>query len=342
MSTIYEKAGVGLDRGYEVIRRIKKYTKDTHRDGVIGDIGAFGGLFGLKALNISDPVLVSGTDGVGTKLILARDYNRHDTVGIDLVAMSVNDIITSGAEPLFFLDYIAVGKTDPNHIEAIIKGIHDGCLQGHCALIGGETAEMPDLYQNGYYDLAGFCVGIVERTKIITGDDVMVDDVIIALPSNGIHSNGYSLVRRIITEHPEIDLNQYDELLKEIPIDALMRPTKIYVKAILTLINQVNIKGIAHITGGGFDENIPRTLKSNQGVDIDASKIMLPPIFTWLAQIGKLPRREMYQVFNMGVGMVVIVKQNDVLQSLKILNDMGEKAVVIGKVTSTPGVKITW
>ncbi|MDD3842651.1 MAG: phosphoribosylformylglycinamidine cyclo-ligase [Candidatus Izemoplasmatales bacterium] len=342
MSKIYEQAGVGLERGYEVIRRIKKYTKSTFREGVIGDIGAFGGLFSLKALNLSDPVLVSGTDGVGTKLLLARDYNRHDTVGIDLVAMSVNDVITSGAEPLFFLDYIAVGETNPDHIESIIKGIHDGCIDSHCALIGGETAEMPDLYHDGHYDLAGFCVGIAERTNLITGDDVKCGDAIIALPSNGIHSNGYSLVRKIISSHPDVDLCQFDEALNEKPIDALMKPTKIYVKPILALLKQVKVKGIAHITGGGFDENIPRILKADQGVTIDTTRIALPLIFPWLQRLGNLPKREMYQVFNMGVGMIVVVRQSDVLTTLKILKEMGEDARVIGEVTNSLGVEITW
>lgn len=338
MSKAYANAGVDLDRGYEVVKRIKQYAKKTHRDGVIGDIGAFGGLFGLDLKKYHDPVLVSGTDGVGTKLLLSTAFERFDTVGIDLVAMCVNDVVASGAEPLFFLDYIASGRTDPDQVEQVIKGISEGCVLSGCALIGGETAEMPGLYRKGHFDLAGFCVGVVERSKIIKPDAMAVGDILIGLKSSGIHSNGYSLVRKILAKNRSLDLDKIDPVLKSTPKEALMEPTKIYVKPILALIREVKVKGIAHITGGGFHENLPRMLKKGLGVAIDLEAIPLPPVFIWLAEKGRLDRMDMYHVFNMGMGMALVVERDDVSKTMDLLKANGETPFIAGEITNTSGV----
>lgn len=335
MSEEYKASGVDVHRGYEAMKRIKPYAKDTHRVGVMSDIGGFAGLFNLGKLNYQEPVLVSGTDGVGTKLLLAQQFDKHDTVGQDLVAMCVNDIIALGATPLFFLDYIAVEKIDPNQIEEIIKGIHQGCKMADCALIGGETAEMPNMYVDGHYDLAGFAVGVVEKNKIITGETIKKDDVLIGLPSSGLHSNGFSLVRRIFFKDQKIEIN---EVLKE----ELLTPTKIYVKAILNLKDDVDIKGIVHITGGGFDENIPRVLPDGLGVRIDTKLINRPQIFDKIKLLSNMAEREMFEVFNMGVGMVLIIDKKDVRNAIDNLLKSGEEPFVMGEVVQKEGVEFLW
>lgn len=338
MSKAYTKAGVDLNRGYEVIKRIKRYAKTTDREGVIGDIGAFSGLFGLNPNKYREPILVSGADGVGTKLLLSSRFSKHDTIGIDLVAMCVNDVITAGAEPLFFLDYIASKKSDPDQIEQVIKGISEGCRQAGCALIGGETAEMPGLYQGGHYDLAGFSVGVVEKADIITPEGIIVGDKIIGLASSGIHANGYSLVRKILSKNQALDLDRFDPVLKTTPKNALMEPTRIYVKPILSLIKEVSVKGVAHITGGGFYENLPRMLPNNVGIAIDLANIPLPPVFCWLEELGKLDRMEMYHVFNMGMGMAIVVAKEDALKTVELLKTYGEAPFIAGEITDTLGV----
>jgi len=338
MSKAYAKAGVDLSRGYEVIERIKPYAKKTSRQGVIGGIGAFSGLFNLDLNNFHDPVLVSGTDGVGTKLLLSTAFAKHDTIGIDLVAMCANDVVTSGAEPLFFLDYIASGKIDPDRIEDIIKGISDGCLLAGCALIGGETAEMPGLYDGGHYDLAGFCVGVVEKANIIQSDNIVPGDIVVGLASSGIHANGYSLVRKILEDNKSLDLDKTDPLLGTTPKAAILEPTRIYVKPVLALIKVIKVKGIAHITGGGFHENLPRMLPKEVGIAIDLQAIHAPPIFDWLEAKGGLDRMEMYHIYNMGMGMALVVDKEDVARTLNLLRDNGETPFIAGAITARPGV----
>lgn len=335
MSKTYKASGVDVNRGYEAVQRIKPYAKDTNRLGVMSNIGAFAGLFNLGKLNYKEPVLVSGTDGVGTKLLLAKQFNQHDTVGQDLVAMCVNDIVVMGATPLFFLDYIAVGAIDPNHIEEIIKGIHKGCKLSECALIGGETAEMPDMYKDGHYDLAGFAVGVVEKENIITGENIQESDVLIGLPSSGLHSNGFSLVRKILYKDQTVEI---DEALKK----ELLTPTKIYVKPILEVIKSIQVHGLVHITGGGFDENIPRVLHHELGVTIHIKDIPKPKIFDKIQLLGNLDIREMYEVFNMGVGMVIFVRKQDALKTLEILRQSGEKPFIMGHVTNKKGIDFIW
>ena len=330
----YQDAGVDVHRGYQAVEKIKGHVKRTQSANVLTDIGGFAGLFSLDLEGIPNPVLVSGTDGVGTKLKLAFELDKHDTIGIDCVAMCVNDIICQGAKPLFFLDYVATGKIAPNHIEEIVKGIADGCQESLCSLIGGETAEMPGFYKDGEYDLAGFAVGVVDRDKIITGRDAKAGDVIIGLPSTGVHSNGYSLIRKLI-EVDKLDLNQYDEVLGETYGQALLKPTKLYVKSIKAAQGTVNIKGIAHITGGGFIENIPRMLPKGLAADIDLSTIEKPPIYTWIEKVSKLGKKELYNTFNMGIGMIMVVSQEEADQAVKAIEDIGEKAVIIGKVVES-------
>ena len=338
MSESYKSSGVNLEAGYEVVERIKKHAGKTHRQGVMGAIGNFGGLFDLSQLGYKEPVMVSGTDGVGTKLMVAFMLNKHDTIGQDLVAMCVNDIITQGATPLFFLDYVAVGKNQPQKIESIVQGIAKGCLKAGCALIGGETAEMPDLYKEDHYDLAGFSVGVVEKSQLITKESVQTGDVLIGLTSSGIHSNGYSLVRQVFLKDDQEDLDQYNEELGMTLGDALLTPTKIYVKPVLGVLKKIDVHGMVHITGGGFDENIPRTLNKGQGVEIDLSSFVKPPIFKLIEERGNIPSREMYQIFNMGIGFVLIVSKEDVGNTLSLLKEMGEEAVVIGSVVAKDGV----
>ncbi len=307
----YKDAGVDVHRGYEAVAQMKEHVKSTFTQGVLTDIGSFGGAFSLAAFaGMKEPVLVSGTDGVGTKLKLAFDLNKHDTIGIDAVAMCVNDIICGGAEPLFFLDYIATGKIAPEHIAEIVKGIADGCKESLCALIGGETAEMPGFYPDGEYDVAGFAVGIVDRAKMIDGSTIKPGDVIIGLPSTGVHSNGYSLVRKLV-ETAQIDLGEYCEELGETYGEALLKPTKLYVKAVKAAKEAAPIKGIAHITGGGFIENVPRTLPDGVDAKINIKSIEKPPIYAFLEKTSNLENKELYNTFNMGIGMMLVVAKED-------------------------------
>lgn len=330
----YEDAGVDVHRGYQAVEKIKSHVKRTQSKHVLTDIGGFAGLFSLDLEEIKNPVLVSGTDGVGTKLKLAFELDKHDTIGIDCVAMCVNDIICQGAKPLFFLDYVATGRIAPDHIEQIVKGIADGCEESLCSLIGGETAEMPGFYQDGEYDLAGFAVGVVDRDRIITGTNVEAGDVIIGLPSSGVHSNGYSLIRKLI-EAADLDLNVYDQVLGETYGEALLKPTKLYVKAVKAAQEAVAIKGIAHITGGGFIENIPRMLPKGLAAKIDLASIPKPPIYGWIEEISGLEKEELYNTFNMGIGMILVVKEEDADRLVISLAHAGEEALIIGDVVES-------
>ena len=341
MAVDYEKAGVSLEAGYDVVRRIKKHVASTARLGVMGNIGAFGGMFDLSALNIKEPVLVSGTDGVGTKLKIAFAMDKHDTIGIDAVAMCVNDVLAQGAEPLVFLDYVAQGKTRPEVVEAIVAGVAEGCRQAGCALVGGETAEMPGMYKDGEYDIAGYTTGVVEKSKLIDGTKVKVGDVLVGIASTGVHSNGFSLVRKIFSDN-ELDLNKaYPELGTEEPLGLVaLTPTRIYVKQVLDVIRQLDVHGVAHITGGGFDENIPRILQEGQGIEVHEGTWDILPIFHFLEKYGKIPHREMFNIFNMGIGMVLAMDATQAGEAIDILAQYGDKAAVIGKVTDKPGVEI--
>ncbi len=342
MAVDYEKAGVSLEAGYDVVRRIKKHVASTARLGVMGNIGAFGGMFDLSALNIKEPVLVSGTDGVGTKLKIAFAMDKHDTIGIDAVAMCVNDVLAQGAEPLVFLDYVAQGKTRPEVVEAIVAGVADGCRQAGCALVGGETAEMPGMYEDGEYDIAGYTTGVVEKSKLIDGTKVKVGDVLVGIASTGVHSNGFSLVRKIFADN-ELDLNKaYPELGTDEPLGLVaLTPTRIYVKQVLDVIRQLDVHGVAHITGGGFDENIPRILQEGQGIEVHEGTWEILPIFHFLEKYGKIPHREMFNIFNMGIGMVLAMDATQAGEAIDILAQYGDKAAVIGKVTDQPGVNIS-
>ncbi|WP_207579225.1 phosphoribosylformylglycinamidine cyclo-ligase [Listeria marthii] len=330
----YSKAGVDVEAGYQVVERIKKHVARTERMGAIGALGSFGGMFDLSSLNLKEPVLVSGTDGVGTKLLLAIEADKHDTIGIDCVAMCVNDILAQGAEPLFFLDYIATGKTDPVKMEQIVKGVADGCEQAGAALIGGETAEMPDMYGADDYDLAGFTVGAVEKQKLITEGAVKAGDTLIGIPSSGIHSNGYSLVRKIFFKDNDFALDaELAEL--EVPLaEELLKPTRIYVKPVLEVLKQVDVHGITHVTGGGFVENLPRMLTEDLAVKVELGSWPVLPIFDVMKKYGQLQELEMYEIFNMGIGMVLAVAKADVEKTLEVLVQNGEAAYVIGEVTT--------
>ena len=340
MAKSYENAGVNLEAGYEVVRRIKSHVKSTARTGVMGNIGAFGGMFDLASLNIKEPILVSGTDGVGTKLKLAFEMDKHDTIGIDAVAMCVNDVLAQGAEPLFFLDYVAVGHNEPAKIEAIVASVAEGCRQAGCALIGGETAEMPGMYGGGEYDIAGFTCGVVEREKLIDGSKVKVGDVLIGIASSGVHSNGFSLVRKIVSDN-NFDLHQPHADLGEKPLgEVLLTPTRIYVKQVLEVIRQCNIHGISHITGGGFDENIPRILHDGQGVEVTEGSWEILPVFRFLEKWGGVAHREMFNIFNMGVGMVIALDESEAEKAIEILTAAGEKASIIGRIVEGEGVTI--
>ena len=337
MSESYSKSGVNLEAGYEVVRRIKKHISTTNRLGTMGNIGSFGGMFDLSLLNYKEPVLVSGTDGVGTKLVIAQTLDKHDTIGQDVVAMCVNDCLAQGAEPLFFLDYVAVGKNHPAQIEQIVKGVADGCILAGCALIGGETAEMPGMYAEDEYDIAGFSVGVVEKSKLIDGSKVEVGDTIVGIASSGVHSNGFSLVRRIITE----SMDNYDTPFEGSTVgETLLTPTKIYIKPVLEVIKNVDVHAICHITGGGFDENIPRVVHDDQGILINEGTWPILPIFKYLEKTGNIPHREMFNVFNMGIGMMIIVKPEDSDKVIQILESKGEKAYKIGEITNQKGVVI--
>ncbi len=324
----YKDAGVDIHAGNELVERIKGDVKRTRRPEVMGGLGGFGALCALPS-KYKEPILVSGTDGVGTKLRLAIDLHQHDTIGIDLVAMCVNDLVVQGAEPLFFLDYYATGKLDVDVASAVIKGIADGCEQSGCALVGGETAEMPGMYHTGDYDLAGFCVGVVEKSEIIDGSAVKSGDVLVALASSGPHSNGYSLIRKVL----EISGSQPSDLLAGKPLsEHLLAPTKIYVKSILQLVKQVDVHAIAHLTGGGFWENIPRVLPPNTKAVINEASWQWPPIFNWLQQTGNISRYEMYRTFNCGVGMVIALPEAQAETALALLKQAGEQAWLIGKI----------
>jgi phosphoribosylformylglycinamidine cyclo-ligase len=327
--TSYADAGVSIDRGNELVQRIKAAAASTHNAGVIGNLGGFGALYDLAAFSYKDPVLVSGTDGVGTKIRLAIDMHRHDTIGIDLVAMCVNDLLVQGARPLFFLDYFASGKLDVDVANTVITGIADGCKLAGCALIGGETAEMPGMYAAGDYDLAGFCVGAVERDQVIDGSKVRAGDILIGVASSGPHSNGYSLIRKILKDS-NTDLNVPFE--SRTIGEVLLTPTRIYVKSILQLIDTLPVKALAHITGGGLTENIPRVLPAGLDAVIDTQTWRLPPIFSWLHDKGNVDEQEMYRTFNCGVGMVVCVDKKDQTAALECLAKAGETAWVTGAI----------
>ncbi|MFB4165449.1 phosphoribosylformylglycinamidine cyclo-ligase [Alteribacillus sp. JSM 102045] len=333
MSEAYKKAGVNVEAGYEAVERMKKHTSRTLRPEVMGGLGGFGAMFDFSSLPYKEPVLISGTDGVGTKLMLAFAMNKHDTIGKDAVAMCVNDIAVQGAEPLYFLDYLACGKAEPEKIEAIVKGVADGCEEAGCALIGGETAEMPGMYEEDEYDLAGFTVGAAEKSSIITGENISPGDILIGLPSYGIHSNGFSLVRKVLIEQAGLDLNEtyspFDRPLGEI----LLEPTRIYVKAIKALRENAAVKGMAHITGGGFYENIPRMLPNGLGAAVDPSNWKLPLIFSFIEKHGNLSLRDMYGTFNMGIGLVAAVDAAEAEKAVAVLKENGEDACIIGAVT---------
>lgn len=332
-SESYKKAGVDITAGYKAVELIKGHIKRTTTPGAISDIGGFGGLFVPDISGMTKPVLVSGTDGVGTKLKIAFLTGKHDTVGIDCVAMCVNDIICCGAKPLFFLDYLALGKNIPEMVADIVSGVADGCVKAGCALIGGETAEMPSFYPEGEYDLAGFAVGIVDKSKIIDNSTMKPGDVVIGLPSSGIHSNGYSLVRKVF----DVENGSLNRTLPEYNSktlgEVLLAPTEIYVKPVLALNDEVNIKGISHITGGGFYENIPRCLKEGVSVVISRKTLRIPPIFGIIATAGDIPDRDMFNTFNMGVGMTVIVDSTDADRAIEILKHNGVDAYAIGVLT---------
>ena len=340
MAKSYEASGVNLEAGYEVVSRIKKHVASTVRPGCMGGIGAFGGMFDLGSLGYRHPVLVSGTDGVGTKLKIAFELDRHDTIGIDAVAMCVNDVLAQGAQPLLFLDYVAVGHNRPEVVEAIVSGVAEGCRQAGCALGGGETAEMPGMYAPEDYDIAGFTVGAVEKDELIDGSKVAEGDVLVGLPSTGVHSNGFSLVRKIVSD-AGLDLNaRYEETGDRTLGEVLLTPTAIYVKAVLELMKQVDVHGVAHITGGGFDENIPRILGDGLGVEIKDGSWKILPVFDLLRKYGDLPRREMFNIFNMGIGMVVAVSASDAEKAVASLKSSGIDAAVIGKVVKGSGVTL--
>lgn len=333
-SLSYRDAGVDIDAGDQLVENIKPFAKRTMRPEVLGGLGGFGALVEISK-KYQEPVLVSGTDGVGTKLKLAFDWDRHDTVGIDLVAMSVNDILVQGAEPLFFLDYFACGKLNVPQATDVIKGIAAGCEQAGCALIGGETAEMPGMYPVGEYDLAGFAVGVVEKSKVITGRDIVAGDVVLGLASNGVHSNGYSLVRKIIDRaQPDLDAEfENGKTLRE----AVIAPTRIYVKPLLALMQNLPVKGMAHITGGGITENVPRVLPENTVAQIDAQSWQLPKLFQWLQAEGQVEAQEMYRTFNCGIGMVVIVAAEHAAAAMAQLTEAGETVAQIGTIRARQG-----
>ena len=333
VSLSYRDAGVDIDAGDALVEAIKPFAKRTLREGVMGGLGGFGAMFEISK-KYKEPVLVSGTDGVGTKLKLAFELNRHDTVGIDLVAMSVNDILVQGAEPLFFLDYFACGKLDVAIATDVIKGIAQGCEQAGCALIGGETAEMPSMYPAGEYDLAGFAVGAVEKSRIIDGTKIAPGDVILGLASSGVHSNGYSLVRKIIeVSKPDLEGDFHGRKLS----DVLMQPTRIYVKPLLALMDAMEVKGMVHITGGGLVENIPRVLQPGLVAELDSTSWTMPPLFQWLQQHGGVADAEMHRVFNCGIGMTVIVSQENAAAAIAQLKAAGETVYTIGKIRARVG-----
>lgn len=331
MSEKYKAAGVSLNAGYESVDRIKKHVESTKNKGMMDMIGSFGGAFDLGSYGFKNPVLVSGTDGVGTKLKLAFDMDKHDTIGIDAVAMCVNDILAQGAIPLFFLDYIACGKNDPAQIEAIVKGVADGCRQAGAALVGGETAEMPGFYKENEYDIAGFAVGACEKEDLLSTENTKAGQVVIGIPSTGFHSNGFSLIRKVLKDE---NISLDEEFNGETIGEALLKPTKIYAKEVKTLLENVKVAGISHITGGGFIENLPRALKKGLGMEIYRDSYEVPEIFKFIEEKGKIDHNEMYQIFNMGVGLAVIVDDADKEKVLDLIDD----SFIIGKVTDTEGI----
>ncbi len=333
----YKGAGVDIDAGNELVKRIKPMVAATAIDGVLSSIGGFGGLFGLDTSGMTAPVLVSGTDGVGTKLKLAFGTGIHDTVGIDLVAMCVNDIVVTGAKPLFFLDYFACGKLDVEAAVGVVKGIADGCKQAGCALIGGETAEMPGFYADGEYDLAGFAVGVVDKPKMIDGSKVSVGDAVIGMASSGLHSNGFSLARKVFFESAGLGFSDRLDGLSGSLGEVLITPTRIYVKPVLSLIEKVEVRALAHITGGGLTENLPRVLPKGTSVRLEPGAWPVLPVFEKLKEKGQIPEDEMYRTFNMGIGMCAVVSQSQVQEALELLADTGDQAWVIGEVVEGDG-----
>ncbi len=331
-SESYKEAGVDITAGYKAVELMKQHIAKTMTAGAMSDIGGFGGLFELDMTGMEKPVLVSGTDGVGTKLKLAFLLDKHDTVGIDCVAMCVNDIICCGAKPLFFLDYVAVGKNVPERVAAIVSGVAQGCVQAGCALIGGETAEMPGFYPEDEYDLAGFSVGVVDKSKVLNNKTICEGDVIIALPSSGVHSNGFSLVRKVFDVENSDITTPVAELGGKSIGETLLTPTKIYVKPMLALFEQVTVKAVSHITGGGFYENIPRSIPKGFGAKIEKSAVRVLPIFDLIAKTGNIPERDMFNTFNMGVGMSIVVSKNDAEKAISILKENGEDAYIIGEI----------
>ena len=332
MGKSYKEAGVNIILANQIVKKIKPLIDKTSIPGVLGDIGGFGGLFSLAEQNYKEPVLVSGTDGVGTKLKIAFALDKHDSVGIDLVAMCVNDIVTCGAKPLFFLDYISIGKLSEKVVVNLIKGITEGCKMTNCALLGGETAEMPGFYPEGEYDLAGFAVGIVEKSKIIDGREIREGDLVIGLASNGLHSNGFSLVRKVLLEDKKYELEEKLTILERTLGEELLRPTRIYVQPVLYLLEKYNILGIAHITGGGLLENIPRILPSGVSVEIDQNNWPKPPIFSLVQEEGEISDEEMYRTFNMGIGMVLIVRPDKTEKIIGELKQSNFPSYLIGRV----------
>ncbi len=332
MDITYKSAGVDVDEGQRAVKLMKEHVKSTFNSNVLADLGGFGGLFSLNMKDYKEPVLVAGTDGVGTKLKLAFMMDKHDTIGQDCVAMCVNDILCQGGKPLFFLDYIATGKLIGEKIAQIVGGIAEGCKLSGSALIGGETAEMPGLYNENEYDLAGFAVGIVDKSRVITGENIEAGDVILGLPSSGIHSNGYSLVRKLFFDILNMKTTDYVEEFGTTLGEELLKPTKIYVKQILSLIKEINVKGISHITGGGFYENIPRILPENVDAKINVDSWNVPAIFKFMQEKGDINKTEMFSTFNMGIGMVIVVSKEDVDKSIQLLNSLGEDVRIIGEI----------
>ncbi len=340
-SASYAAAGVDITAGYKAVELMKQHVARTVIPGCMGGLGGFGGMFELDCTDMSHPVLISGTDGVGTKLKIAFMMNKHDTVGIDCVAMCVNDVVCAGAKPLIFLDYIACGKNVPERIADLVKGVSEGCVQAGCALVGGETAEMPGFYPEDEYDLAGFTVGAVDKSKILSNESMQEGDVLIALPSSGVHSNGFSLVRKVfdLENDPEV-LTRYSDRLGKTLGEALLAPTRIYVKPVLAVMDKIQVKGVSHITGGGFYENMPRCMKKGLGVRIRKSDVRTPELFKLIAEVGGIPERDMFNTFNMGVGMMLVVAKQDADEAIRILKEQGEDAYLLGEVVAEEGVEL--
>ena len=338
-SASYKAAGVDITAGYRAVELMRSHVERTLTPGAVGGLGGFGGLFRPDLTGVAKPMLVSGTDGVGTKLRLAFLLDKHDTVGIDCVAMCVNDVICAGAAPLFFLDYIACGKNDPERIAAIVKGVAEGCVQAGCALIGGETAEMPGFYPEDEYDLAGFAVGLADEEKMVDHDAMQAGDVILALPSSGVHSNGFSLVRKVFDVEKR-DLTRYVDELGAPLGETLLTPTRIYVKPVLELLREVPVSGLAHITGGGFFENIPRCLRPGLAARIEKSAVRVPPVFRLIQKEGDIPERDMFNTFNMGVGMTAVVPETQADAALRLLHEAGEDAYILGEIVEGEGVQL--